>query len=280
MIVEEGKYYLYRHLNPNTNLPFYIGIGTKQNKNHRSFKATYYRAHTFHKENSIWKNIVNKNGFVVEIIIESDDYQFILNKEVEFITLYGRKDIKTGILANLTNGGEGSLGRKYTKISEKHRKILSERMKINNPNKGGNSTRGLPNPKQSERMKKNNPRKFSKDVWSRKIYQYSLEGNFLKEWKSIKEAENFYGRRGISNSIRRKTSYSTFIWKYEYLGLKISPYIKNTKELKFLVYTKDTEPYICVGVKSIVDKTGISKSKIFKILKTGNWYKNCMIQRM
>lgn len=108
MIVEEGKYYLYRHLNPNTNLPFYVGVGTKQNKNHRSFKATYYRAHTFHKENSIWKNIVNKNGFVVEIIIESDDYQFILNKEVEFITLYGRKDIKTGILANLTNGGEGT----------------------------------------------------------------------------------------------------------------------------------------------------------------------------
>ena len=31
-------------------------------------------------------------------------------KEIEFIKLYGRKDNNTGILVNLTDGGEGTLG--------------------------------------------------------------------------------------------------------------------------------------------------------------------------
>ena len=31
MIVENGKYYLYRHIRLDKNEPFYIGIGTKNN---------------------------------------------------------------------------------------------------------------------------------------------------------------------------------------------------------------------------------------------------------
>lgn len=29
MIVEDGKYYLYRHIRNDKNEPFYIGVGTK-----------------------------------------------------------------------------------------------------------------------------------------------------------------------------------------------------------------------------------------------------------
>lgn len=280
MILDEGKYYLYRHLRIDTNTPFYIVVGTKQDKNHRSFKTTYSRAYTFHKENSVWKNIVKKTGFLVEILIESNDYQFILNKEVELIKMYGRKDIKTGTLTNLTNGGEKNSGRKYRKISEKQRKILSDRMKLNNPNKDGRSTKGVPNPNQSERMKNNNPRKFCKDIWSKKIYQYSLEGYFIKEWESIKKAELFYGKKGITNSIKRQTSCFNFLWKYEYSGLKISPYIKNTKKLKFLVHSNESEPFICIGIKSISDKINISKSKIFNMIKTKQCYKGYKIEKI
>lgn len=49
---------------------------------------------------------------------------------------------------------------------------------------------------------------------SKPIKQYDLEGNFLSEYKSVKYAENIFGK-GISNCAlgRSKTS-GGFIWKY------------------------------------------------------------------
>ena len=127
-----NKFYLYRHIRLDKNEPFYIGIGTKDK--YFSKDTEYYRANCKHNS-TIWNKIVNKTPYSVEILLESNDYKFIQEKEIEFIKLYGRKDLKTGILANLTNGGEGSRGRVITeqysrKISKVHKgKILSEETK-------------------------------------------------------------------------------------------------------------------------------------------------------
>lgn len=86
----------------------------------------YTTEHFLKKRNKIWQNVVSKTGYRVEIVIESDNLEFIFNKEIFFISLYGRKDINTGILANRTNGGEGGTGVVY---SEKWRKNKSEIMK-------------------------------------------------------------------------------------------------------------------------------------------------------
>ncbi len=107
MIVEEGKYYLYRHIRLDTGEPFYIGIGTKEYVNS---KNSYRRAFTKTRNNKIWKSVVEKTEYEVEILLESDYYEFIKQKEIEFIALHGRKNIKTGTLVNLTDGGEGNLG--------------------------------------------------------------------------------------------------------------------------------------------------------------------------
>jgi group I intron endonuclease len=50
---------------------------------------------------------------------------------------------------------------------------------------------------------------------SKKIFQYSLEGNFIKEWNSIVDAERIYGT-GIKENLSKKTLTShNFIWSYE-----------------------------------------------------------------
>lgn len=117
-------YYLYRHIRLDKNEPFYIGIGTvsKEKLYSKELKSFYKRAYQYSKRNSIWKNVANKSEYEVEILLESDDYDFIKRKEIEFIKLYGRIDLRTGILANLTNGGDHNSGRT---LSNKHREKIS-----------------------------------------------------------------------------------------------------------------------------------------------------------
>ena len=110
------KYYLYRHIRLDKYQPFYVGIGTQR----RSFN--YERAYKFTKRNKRWTSIYKNTNIKVEIMLESDDVEYIKSKEIYFIKLYGRED-KGGILANYTNGGDGIEG---FKVSEKTKKILSE----------------------------------------------------------------------------------------------------------------------------------------------------------
>lgn len=115
------KYYLYRHIRLDKNEPFYIGIGTKKDRMFTIQETEYDRAYVSHRKNNIWKKITNKSKYRVEIIFESDNYELIKQKEIEFITLYGRIDLGKGILANLTGGGDGT-----TNISSEARRVLSE----------------------------------------------------------------------------------------------------------------------------------------------------------
>ena len=120
------KYYIYRHIRLDTNLPFYIGIGTKPN-NYTTHSKEYKRAYSLDGRTSFWKNIVDKYGYKVEILLESDDYLFIQEKEIEFINLYKRIKEK-GSLVNFCKGGRGGyLG--YT--DEIRNKIKESKIKSN-----------------------------------------------------------------------------------------------------------------------------------------------------
>lgn len=123
MITEEGKYYLYRHIRLDKNEIFYIGIGGKE-----ANKGGYYRAKRVSNRNKIWKDIYNGCGKNIraDIVLESDSWEFIKEKEKEFISIYGRKNNGTGILSNLTDGGDGSVGAVYT---DERRKKQSEALK-------------------------------------------------------------------------------------------------------------------------------------------------------
>jgi len=127
-----NNFYLYRHIRLDSNTPFYIGIGSKK-KNVKFKSDEYCRAFDKARRNRYWHRIVSKCNYDVEIIYECDDRSEIIRKEIEFIKLYGRIS-DGGILANLTDGGEGAFG----SIRTKHHRIkMSNRMRgVKNMNYG------------------------------------------------------------------------------------------------------------------------------------------------
>lgn len=204
----EGKYYLYRHIRLDKNEPFYIGIGKKILSNESTLQ--YKRAKASDRRNSIWNKIVSKNSYRVEILLESDDREFIIEKEKEFISLYGRIDLETGILSNMTSGGDG--------MSE-HKPSVETLLKMSNSMIGKNTgksksletklklslaTKGI--------LKPNSGR-------SKAISQYSIEGVWIKDWKSMREASRVLKihHTDISyclKNLNRKSS-GGYKWKYK-----------------------------------------------------------------
>jgi len=89
---------VYRHIRLDRNEPFYVGIG-----------STVKRAYEKNNRNEMWSKIVNKTDYEVEILFEDLSWEEACNKEREFISLYGRKDLKTGTLVNMTDGGDGKI---------------------------------------------------------------------------------------------------------------------------------------------------------------------------
>jgi len=107
-IVALGNHYLYRHVRKDKDEVFYIGVGTKVRRDKNLYP--YNRAIVYHYNNRIWDNIVSKTEYDIEILFETDNYEYAKQKEQEFIKLYGRIDLGTGTLSNLTDGGDATKG--------------------------------------------------------------------------------------------------------------------------------------------------------------------------
>jgi predicted GIY-YIG superfamily endonuclease len=101
---------VYRHIRLDKNEPFYIGISSDD-----------YRPYRSHSRNNLWRKIVSKTSYEVEILFDGISREIACEKEIEFIKLYGRINNNTGILSNLTDGGDGSFGRE---ITSQHRKNI------------------------------------------------------------------------------------------------------------------------------------------------------------
>ena len=92
--------YVYRHIRLDKNEPFYIGIGSDM---------TNKRANERARRSELWKKIVAKSDYEIEILFDDITYDEAKLKEIEFIKLYGRIDLNNGTLANLTDGGDGMI---------------------------------------------------------------------------------------------------------------------------------------------------------------------------
>ena len=90
---------VYRHRRIDTNQIFYVGIGKKEK-----------RAYSEFSRNAFWKNIVAKTKYNVEIIAIPETWEDCCELEQLLISEYGRADLGTGTLVNLTIGGEGVVG--------------------------------------------------------------------------------------------------------------------------------------------------------------------------
>lgn len=87
---------VYKHIRNDTNDVFYIGIGGSER-----------RAYSKRSRNQYWKNIVKSHGYTVKIVAIGLTYNEACSLERSLIKTHGRKDLGQGLLANMTDGGDG-----------------------------------------------------------------------------------------------------------------------------------------------------------------------------
>jgi hypothetical protein len=182
--------YVYRHIRKDKDQVFYIGIGTDD-------KGKYTRAFSKNR-NRYWKRIVDKTDYEVEIIFDELTKEEAINKEIEFISIYGRHDLGFGSLCNLTDGGEGA-----TNMSEEGKERLREvRRNTIIPQEQKD--------KYSEMFKgSGNPNAY------KVIHKHTL-----KVYGSILEAAKEYGinKRTLGNNLNiNNCNYSDFYYYDDYL---------------------------------------------------------------
>jgi hypothetical protein len=211
--------YVYRHIRLDKNEPFYIGVGLSNDYG-------YKRAYSTKNRNIYWQRIVNKTAFEVEIILDNLTNEEAFVKEIEFINLY-KKRKNGGTLCNIADGGNGGcLGLEVNilrsialighKLSEAAKQKIAEKAK---GRKANIDTRC----RMSKVHKERNTGHWLKSQGhengnAKKVYQYSLNEEFIKEWECMKYAvdELKLDKTGISNMLsgRQKTC-GGFIWKTE-----------------------------------------------------------------
>lgn len=215
--------YLYRHIRLDKNEVFYIGIGVGR------------RAWQKYHRNRHWLAIVDKFPYEVEIILDELTWEDAIEKEKEFIKLYGRRDLGAGTLVNLTDGGEGMLGfvptretrarqsiqrigiaprpagwkmteegkRKMSLFHKGHKRCVGRVLSDETKSKIANSLKG--NPPTNNKL----------------VLMYSYRGMFICEYESANEAQRMTGQlaSNITAACRRRSNPAgaihPFVWRYK-----------------------------------------------------------------
>lgn len=201
---------MYKHIRKDTNVVFYIGIGSD---------IGYYRAHSNHHRNEHWHNIVNLHGYTIEIIAENVTIEEAKEMEISLISELGRCDLGKGPLTNMTNGGDGTWGHihdEHTKeyiskrqsgdgnsfYGKKHTKLTKEkiRKKVSGTNSYWHGRKHTDVSKQ--KMRKRRPTMGGSDNPKAKKC-IDLETNII--YGSIKElCESLHITRSIVNRLCRE----------------------------------------------------------------------------
>lgn len=87
---------VYQHRRKDNNQVFYVGIGLSEK-----------RANEKYGRNNHWMNVANKYGHEIEITHKDVCWEEACSIEKYLICFYGRVDLNSGILTNMTDGGEG-----------------------------------------------------------------------------------------------------------------------------------------------------------------------------
>ena len=259
------EYYIYSYIDPITNLPFYIGKGSgdRLNRHLRTAKSDYWHLDSNkHKINKISKIL----SLGLEPVIRIEESQLSENESFEmerfYILKYGRSDIGTGILTNLSDGGEGQSGWDPP-----------EEYRINMSKSVSGSKNGMFGKKQKEESKnkireKATGRKFKPDVIEKMSFDRMGEKN------------NFFGKNHNKES-REKMSKS-HLGKFEgeknpsaKLFLFISPNDQKFEVLgKFSTFCKENQ--LSEGrMKRFLDKGVIPGCKKNHNMTTGETINCC-----
>jgi hypothetical protein len=128
-------------VDPFVNLPYYIGFAKNPKRPYTHLKEynAWMNKRKLGKHPNYWKlsrirDIIASSGaYVVEIVFESQDPDLAYAKEQELIKQYGRLDLGTGTLTNMTDGGKGFINpgpELSSRISAIQRRPLHERLGV------------------------------------------------------------------------------------------------------------------------------------------------------
>lgn len=203
MFVLSRKYVVYRHINNKTGEVFYVGKGTYGGKQgyDRPYESRPYR------RNSKWNEYVSdiQGDFKVEIIKEFDNESDAFKYELELQRYYWSINQAQCCILHSEEWYERNMkAREDANVSKKISEKLKGRPKSEDvKSKISNTLKGV-------YCRVNNPNK-------RKVKQYTLEGEFVREYESLQEgARAVNGCAGhIVNVCNGKCrQHKGYIWKY------------------------------------------------------------------
>jgi hypothetical protein len=251
-----SKFYVYELWDSLKNEPFYVGKG-KVTKSVLKYTRPYdhikialglkkNKDNNRHKLGRISKIIRNGGKINIKIVFESAIEEDTLKKEIELIRVYGRRDLRTGSLTNLTDGGDGvGTGRIFT-IAD--RKRISNRVRgCGNPMYGKTHSaisrslisaghKGKPGYKHSAKWR-DKLRLYCPGgiAVSKKIYQIDLNGNVVKEWNSIRKAACYMGTSSgnVHIAIKNYITCKDFFWTYINDPMIVNNKLINVEELNY-----------------------------------------------
>lgn len=185
---------LYIHTRKSDGGIFYVGIGDK------------FRPNSKRGRNKYWKNITNKHGFEVKVLVNNLTWDEACKLEIKMIAFYGRmipskENNNYGCLCNLTDGGDGSKGCNPTKKTRKKLSVKRKQIiKNSNDNKlFGVKGFGLGKIESMEtRLKKSNSKIGEKNSFYKKNHSQetkkkigeSHKGKIISEEQRKKISEN------------------------------------------------------------------------------------------
>lgn len=132
-----SDFYVYIHRRATDGKVFYVGKGHAD------------RAWSKKGRNKYWHKIVGKHGFVVELAVSGVQEWYALEREIELIAQLRESGYA---LANITDGGDGVSGLKFTESSRKRMSDAHKDRYAKNPELRNKVSRRLASMSDSERL--------------------------------------------------------------------------------------------------------------------------------
>jgi len=243
-------YYTYLLINPLTGQPFYVGKGTG-NRMYDHWKKLHSPTHyRIHNNNFLRGTLlaIYEAGLIpiYEKMLITPNEQDALNKEIELIAHYGRRSTNTGILCNLTDGGDigASAWSKQARNKKRQAELAKQKGKpvaqytldgtfIKTFSSSKVASEQVPTANRSyitqccknKRVSSggflwtyatNAPLKYTKQYYQ-SVTQLTKQKEIIRTFRSLTEASEFTGisLRAISGCCRHKSKTSGgFIWQY------------------------------------------------------------------
>lgn len=197
-------YCVYEHLD-DTNKVFYVGIGSIQ------------RSVNFAQRSNYWKRYVEKHCILKKpqsiIIHKNLDWDAAQKHEKFWISIYGRTNNRTGILVNLTDGGEGGCGLVHT--DDAKRRIRESSIGRNKGINCKQSTRKLLSGKRKRTMSKEEiSQKIKLGIKLSAKSQARAYRSVMSRYNQKENIKKFYLQTGMFPKFNKQQTDEGYLHKY------------------------------------------------------------------